>query len=288
MPLADCDLYRIPVGPGSVHVERYGYGASAIVLLHGFGTSSFLWRHVAPILARGGSTAYALDLLGYGASDRPIDASFGVDAQAAYVTRAMRELSISASTLVASDVAAVIALAVAQQDPSMVRRLVLVSPTAPDALPGPDVRMMQRESARHLAKLVRGEFGVLPLMRTLLEGGFAEPSSVSDRLLGRYVAPFVGRDGLNHFLSLARALEFNDLEGLDPGRLGQPTMIVAGQRDRWCPPEEAARQVSMLRGAGLASIGNAGRLVAEEAPGALADVILAHVRTQLTAATAVT
>jgi pimeloyl-ACP methyl ester carboxylesterase len=44
----DADLLRIPVGPGSMHVERYGHGGAPIVLIHGFGTSCFLWRNVGP------------------------------------------------------------------------------------------------------------------------------------------------------------------------------------------------------------------------------------------------
>ena len=47
----DADLLRIPVGPGSMHVERYGHGGSPILLVHGFGTCAFLWREVGPELS---------------------------------------------------------------------------------------------------------------------------------------------------------------------------------------------------------------------------------------------
>jgi pimeloyl-ACP methyl ester carboxylesterase len=45
--------------------------APAIVLVHGFGASSYHWRHNIPILART-HKVYALDLLGFGWSDKPI------------------------------------------------------------------------------------------------------------------------------------------------------------------------------------------------------------------------
>jgi len=48
---SDPDIFRVPVGPGAMHVERFGFGGTPVVLLHGFGTSAFLWRHVAPMLA---------------------------------------------------------------------------------------------------------------------------------------------------------------------------------------------------------------------------------------------
>ena len=76
----DADLLRIPVGPGSLHVERYGHGGAPIVLVHGFGTCSFLWREVGPALAVANRTAFAIDLFGYGESDRPFDADFSIAA----------------------------------------------------------------------------------------------------------------------------------------------------------------------------------------------------------------
>ena len=45
--------------------------APAIVLIHGFGASTYHWRHNLPILART-HRVYALDLLGFGWSDKPI------------------------------------------------------------------------------------------------------------------------------------------------------------------------------------------------------------------------
>jgi pimeloyl-ACP methyl ester carboxylesterase len=54
-----------------MHVERYGHGGAPIVLIHGFGTSSFLWRNIAPEIALANRTAFAVDLFGYGESDRP-------------------------------------------------------------------------------------------------------------------------------------------------------------------------------------------------------------------------
>ena len=69
----DADLLRIPVGPGSMHVERYGHGGAPILLVHGFGTFSFLWRGSGSVLATASRTAFALDLFGYGESDRPCD-----------------------------------------------------------------------------------------------------------------------------------------------------------------------------------------------------------------------
>ena len=96
-PAPDADLLRIPVGPGAMHVDRYGHGGTPIVLLHGFGTSCFLWRTVGPALASARHTAYGVDLFGYGESDRPFDAEFGIAAQAEYLDRALTALRVSSA-----------------------------------------------------------------------------------------------------------------------------------------------------------------------------------------------
>src|SRR5687767_15627467 len=78
----DADLLRLPVGPGSLNVARYGHGGPAVVLIHGFGTCSFVWRNIGPSIALANCTAFAVDMFGYGESDRPFDADYGIAAQA--------------------------------------------------------------------------------------------------------------------------------------------------------------------------------------------------------------
>ena len=56
-----------------LHYLEQGTGEPAL-MLHGWPTSSYLWRGVAPIVARG-NRVIALDLPGFGRSDKPLDAS---------------------------------------------------------------------------------------------------------------------------------------------------------------------------------------------------------------------
>jgi pimeloyl-ACP methyl ester carboxylesterase len=42
-----------------------------VLLVHGFGGNAAHWRKNTPALAASGHRAYALDLLGYGYSDKP-------------------------------------------------------------------------------------------------------------------------------------------------------------------------------------------------------------------------
>lgn len=58
-----------------IHYEKYPSKTDntnpSIVLIHGFGASTFHWRDNIPVLSET-HTVYAIDLLGFGASDKPL------------------------------------------------------------------------------------------------------------------------------------------------------------------------------------------------------------------------
>ena len=271
--LSHADLLRIPIGPGSLHVERYGFGGTPVVLLHGFGTSAFLWRWTAPLLARRGYTAFAIDLLGYGESDRPLDAGYGIADQADYVDRAMTALRVSRAVVVGLDLGAMVALALAAERPERVIRLVLVNPSDVDELPGDDVRSVQRNTARFAIRASRDVLGVAPLLGPLLEGGVADPDHMPPRLVARYLAPYVGPEGVSHLLSLARSVQPDDIEELELEAIRAPTLVIRGEADRWTETAVAERLAATLPGARLERVPEVGRLMPEEAPERLAELI---------------
>jgi pimeloyl-ACP methyl ester carboxylesterase len=270
----DADLLRVPVGPGALHVARYGHGGPGVVLVHGFGTSSFLWRYVAPALALAGRTAFAIDLLGYGESDRPFGEDFGIAAQAEYLDRAMTALRLSRAAIVGVDLGGGVALRLAATRADRVRSLVLVNPLAFDELPAGDVKMMQRSTARFAIRASRGVLGAAPLLTPVLEGSVADRSHMPPRLVARYLAPYVGQDGVSHLLLLGRSIRATDLDELDLGAIAAPTLIVWGELDVWAEPSIPDRLATAIRHSRLVRIPMSARLVPEEAPDRLAELII--------------
>jgi pimeloyl-ACP methyl ester carboxylesterase len=273
----DADLLRIPVGPGSMHVERYGHGGAPILLVHGFGTCSFLWREIGPVLATASRTAFAVDLFGYGESDRPFDAQYGIAAQSDYLDRALTALRLSRATVVGIDLGGAVAMHLAYNRPERVERLVLVNPIAFDDIPADDVKTMQRNTARFAFRISRGVLGAAPLMRELLERSVANPQHMPDSLLARYLAPYVGQDGVNHLLALGRAIEEDDMAEVDLTQLDCPTLIVWGDQDPFVTPKLGDRLADTVPGSRLVRLPGTGRLVPEEAPDTLTNMILEFV-----------
>lgn len=255
-------------------MERFGHGGRAVLLIHGFATSSFLWRAVAPPIAAAGHTAYAVDLLGYGESDRPVEADYSIAAQTEYLARAMSVLRITGATVAGIGIGGGIAQRMAVLHPERVERLALVNSVAFDECPGRDVRSVQLGTARFAFRVAQGMLGAAPLLRRVLEGSVANPDSMPARLVARYLAPYVGTEGVTHLLTLARALRREDVQELDLSRLRVPSLVVWGERDPWLDSGLAERIQGTIPGCALVRLPGVGHLVPEEAPDTLARLLV--------------
>lgn len=121
----------------SLHVEDHGSGP-AVVLLHGWPDSSALWRHQIPALVANGLRPIALDLRGFGRSDKPDDVSaYALTQSVADVVGVLDHLGIAKAHVVGHDWGAAVAWLTACLQPERVDRLVVLSvphPAAPRTL----------------------------------------------------------------------------------------------------------------------------------------------------------
>ncbi len=273
------DVLRVPVGPGSMHVERFGHGGTAVILIHGFGTSSFLWRNVAPAITDAGHTAYAIDLFGHGESDRPYDSDFGIAAQAEYLDAAMTALRVARGIIVGVDIGGAVALRLAATRPERVEKLVLINTPAFDELPAKDITQMQRSTAKFAFRTTRGILGAAPLVEGVLKGSVADPDNhMPVKLIARYLAPFVGKDGVSHLLNLASSISDQDMNDVDLKTIHVPALIIWGDKDQWVGPKVADRLATELPDGRLTRLPSVGRLVPEESPEQLNELLLDFMR----------
>ena len=142
MPLPDPEAtIRVP-GPWThrdvsangarFHVVDAGAGP-AVVLLHGFPTFWWTWRHQVIALAEAGYRAIAMDLRGYGGSDHPPD---GYDPRtlSADVAGVIRSLGEENAVIVGHGWGGLIAWSTAVLEPDTVRAIVPVSMPHPRQL----------------------------------------------------------------------------------------------------------------------------------------------------------
>ena len=111
------------------HVAEMGTGP-LIVLLHGFPEFWWTWRHHIPALAEAGYRVAAMDLRGYGASDKP-PRGYDTYTMAADILGLIRALGERDAIIVGHDLGGLLGFAAAGFHPRSVRRLIVLSSAHP-------------------------------------------------------------------------------------------------------------------------------------------------------------
>src|SRR5215217_2112941 len=110
-----------------VHYQEAGdENAPALVLIHGFASSTLVWSKVFLALAEEGHRVIAVDLLGYGYSAKPKNGEYTIAGQAKLLTRLLDCLGITQAILVGSSYGGAVAATCALDYADRVEKLVLV------------------------------------------------------------------------------------------------------------------------------------------------------------------
>ena len=110
-----------------MHAVTQGTGP-AVLFCHGFPGLWYSWRHQLPVVAKAGFRAIAVDMRGYGRSDRPTEASeYGNQTIVADLTGVLDALGEEQAVFVGHDFGAQAAWAAALHAPERVRGVVSVA-----------------------------------------------------------------------------------------------------------------------------------------------------------------
>jgi pimeloyl-ACP methyl ester carboxylesterase len=224
-----------------------------IVCLHGTGDNAHHWDRLIACLPE--HPNIALDLPGHGANiDRPGPAEMGIVDYADHVRAELTRRGLKDVCLVGHSLGSAIALRLAVDHPSLVRRLVLV---------GAGARLRVLPALLEVART-----NPAATMRELVDMGFAprhqdEAKRYYESLLP--VAPGVVRR------DLIACDRFDMMEEL--GHISQTALLVTGEEDRLTPPKYARYLQEHLAAAQLRLLPGAGHYAAVEAPDAVADTI---------------
>jgi len=113
----------------ALHVVEAGSGP-LVLLLHGFPTFWWTWHRQLVDLAAAGYRAVAVDLRGYGASDKP-PRGYDATTLAADIASLVTALGESTAVLAGNDLGGLLAWTVAAQHPQVVRRIAVLGAAHP-------------------------------------------------------------------------------------------------------------------------------------------------------------
>jgi pimeloyl-ACP methyl ester carboxylesterase len=260
----------VEVGGQLVYVERQGSG-EAVLLLHGFGASSYSWRRVLPGLAAS-FQALALDLNGFGWTERPrTPASYGRDGQMALVLGVMDALGIARAHLVGNSYGGALALWLAAEHPGRVRSLVLIDSAAPSYF---DDRRSPLARWRPLNAFFLHRFALRPrTVRQGLERSFHDDALVTPELVAAYLERLT-IEGIDDAYYGLGATAPPRLPPFDYRRVTAPTLVVWGAQDRVISVAAGRRASARIPGARFTAMPSTGHLPMEERPEELLRIVV--------------
>lgn len=147
---------RVQVGGVAMAVVQDGpREGPPVLLLHGEPTWGFVWRTVAAHLTTSGHRVIVPDLVGFGRSDKPVDAAdHSVDAHLAWLHTLLERLGLHRITLVGHDWGGIFGLRLLADAPERFARAVLTNTFLPDgSQPMPQEWHLFREVVRTASPL---------------------------------------------------------------------------------------------------------------------------------------
>ena len=107
----------------------------------------------------------------------------------------------------------------------------------------------------------------------ILERSVATPGAMPPALVGRYAAPFVGRDGVRHLMQLEGAVNDHALADVVWEKISAPSLVVRGDADSWVAGDVAATVFSRIPHAELRILKGVARLAPEDAPDEVIELL---------------
>lgn len=253
-----------------IHYTVQGEGPP-IVLVHGFLDSQKTWRRNVPILAKT-HRVYAIDVLGFGCSERVRAPIYTLKNQAAFLKEFFDAQNIERADVIGHSMGGAMALQFAYDFPELVHKLVLVAPATYlyRAFPRNGLRRMPRH-------ITRGVLGIYEKMQgdraNPVRFAYGDPERITDDAIESRNRMMRVRGQHDALISMSKSKRDADVPR-ELHRVRAPTLIIWGKKDRVVPAWHADFHVRDMPHARLEWIERAGHLPHEEEPHVVNELAL--------------
>jgi pimeloyl-ACP methyl ester carboxylesterase len=228
-------LHTIPTAKGRISISEAGAGP-AVVMIHGLGATKVSFLPTLAALAPQ-HRAIAVDLPGFGDSDKPVLVPYNASYFAETMTALLDALGLDRADFAGNSMGGRIAIEVGLRTPERVRRIALLAPSL--------AWLRDRPWARHL-RWVAPQLGLIQpapraivdgIVRRLIPGASEEWTAAGiDEFLRSYLTP----RGRAAFYAAARNIYLEEPYGPDGfwtrlPRLKPPSLFVWGRKDTIVP-----------------------------------------------------
>jgi pimeloyl-ACP methyl ester carboxylesterase len=256
-----------------VHYQEAGDPrAPAIVLIHGFASSTLVWSKVFLQLAAAGYRVIALDLLGYGYSAKPRNGEYTIAGQAKLLNGLLGALKIPRAIFIGSSYGGAVAATCALDYPDRVEKLILVGTVNNN-------RPLEFALMRLFGSPVFGDvvspllIGSRRLLRQRMKRVYDRHAWVMDerRVDARHL-PLRAARTHRAIINTVRRWDAERISR-DAHLITQPTLLLWGENDREIPLADGERLHAEIPGSRLIVFLNCGHLPHEEYPEVFTNIV---------------
>ena len=235
----------------------------ALVLLHGWPSSSLLWRHLIPELSKH-FYVLAPDLPGHGKSDKPETARYDLAMFRSFILDFFDALDLKKAHLCVHDLGGMAGLSFAVRHPERINKFIVMNTS-----PYSDWSLALRASIFMLKqKLATRLFLNRFIFREVLKNGFHKKKLVTPDIVDIFRSPWTGsKQGWNAFsrtLAVPPELMVEDRDALK--KINLSTLILWGKKDVFFPFKIAKMLHEDIKTSSLVAVDKAGHFLQEEQP----------------------
>ncbi len=258
----------------SVHFQEFGDPSNpTLILIHGFTASVYVWKTSAPLLAEQGFHVIAVDLLGFGYSDKPAWFDYSITSQARMISRFMNRLGIGRATVIGSSYGGAVAATLALDYPERVEKLVLVDAVCNDQQKNhPILRLTAIPGVGEIITPFLVDSRIF--LRYRMHGTLAPANHhlITAERLNSVLRPLKAADAHHSLLATSRNWHANRIEH-DAHLINQPTLIVWGEQDKVIPIRDGYKLHDSILNSRLVVLKDCGHVPHEEKSETFTDLV---------------
>lgn len=241
-----------------------------IVLIHGFGGSTFTWRNTALALADKGYRVISVDLKGFGNSEKILNTDYSHDVQAKLITKILQSKNISKATFIAHSMGVNVVLHLYKQSPNLVDKLVFVDGN--NIQPG--YALLNQVSSgfvgtgygtQILRQVILRQFGKETIHNTLASAMYKDDLLTRDMEEG-YALPTTIKGWEDSLIGVVRDSTANGVSDQEVAKINVKTLVIWGEKDEWIPLTRGREFAGLIGGSELVILPDCGHLAMEEYP----------------------
>lgn len=264
----------INVEGARLHYQEFGDRTNpTLVLIHGYTASLFVWHKVAPLLADTGFHVIAVDLVGFGYSDKPRWFDYSIPSQARIISRFMNSLGIGRATLVGSSYGGAVAMTICLDYPEFVEKLVLLDAVCNDeVLSHPVLRLASIPGVGEVITPFLVDSKAMSRYRMRGAISKANHDIITPERVSNVMRPLSAADGHHSVLATSRNWHASRIEK-DAHLINQPTLIIWGEDDKTIGIHNGYKLHDSILHSRFVILKNCGHVPAEEKSELVSELI---------------